>query len=657
MSGIFGIFFFDNRPVDPTNLGRMADRLVHRGPDGADVWYHGSVGLGHRRLYTTPESLHETLPLTGQAGQLVLTADARIDNRSELIPLLGLNDRPAGEITDSDLILAAYQKWGEACLNKLVGDFAFAIWDERQQQLFCARDPMGIKPFYYYHDQSVFVFASEIKGLFCLPDVPRRLNELKVADHLAEIFEDPNITFYQDIFRLPAAHSYIVRLDQRKITRYWAPDLSTTLKLDSDEAYTEAFREIFSEAVKSRLRSAFPVGASLSGGLDSSSIVGTARNLNSDNKNPIKTFSLIFPDLPLVDQKQLDERKFINAVLSQGGLDPHFIRADQLSPFEPVRKTSFNQTEPVIFPNQFLHQALFKSAQQQNARIYLDGHNGDATISHGDEYLIELARTGHWLKFFSQASAFAKKYGVKRRKVMWSYSFDPLIKAPMRRLIKGKCPESNEKLSKSLINQDFARTMNLKARMQALCKEQQALTQSTSEMHWLGMYTGLSFLWRETTDQSAAMFSIEPRYPFCDKRLVEFCLNLPAAQKLQQGWDRIIMRRAMNNILPREVQWRPRKANLSPNFNRKLLEYEQATLDDIITGNTDVISKYVNVSRLNENYEQYLSNPTSSHAIAVQLFGVGTLALWLQSANVADKKNDNITQKPTFVKNIKENPN
>src|SRR4028118_649697 len=164
MSAIAGIYYLDGRPVDCADLGRMVDTLAHRGPDGADVWCEESVGLGHRMLWTTPESLLEKLPLVDQTGNLVITADARIDNRDELIEVLGLTDHPAEKITDSQLILAAYERWGDRCPEYLLGDFAFAIWDRRQQQLFCARDHMGVKPFYYYHSDRLLVFASEIRS-------------------------------------------------------------------------------------------------------------------------------------------------------------------------------------------------------------------------------------------------------------------------------------------------------------------------------------------------------------------------------------------------------------------------------------------------------------------------------------------------------------
>ena len=203
MSAIAGIHYLNERPVDFADLGRMVDILAHRGPDGADIWSEGSVGFGHRMLWTTPESLLEKLPLVNQRGDLVITADARIDNREELIAALSLAECRFEKITDSHLILAAYEKWGETCPEHLLGDFAFAIWDKRNQMLFCARDHFGVRPFYYHHcPRRMFAFASEIKALLCLSEVPNRLNEVRVGAYLEVMLEDKIITFYGDIFRL-----------------------------------------------------------------------------------------------------------------------------------------------------------------------------------------------------------------------------------------------------------------------------------------------------------------------------------------------------------------------------------------------------------------------------------------------------------------------
>ena len=330
MSAIAGIVRLDGAPADRANLDRMLERLAHRGPDGHGSHIADSCGLGHRMLWTTPESLHERLPLTDSTGDLTLTADARIDNREELCSLLSA----PSTVTDADLILQAYARWGERCPERLLGDFAFALWDARRGLLFCARDHFGVKPFYYHHRPGrLFAFASEIKGLLVLSEVPRRLNETRVADYLVPLLEDKEITFYEEIVRLPPAHRMAVTREGVRMEQYWAPDPEREIRMKSDGEYAEAFREIFTEAVRCRLRSAFRVGSMLSGGLDSSSIVCVARELLAKNGGgKLHTFSAIFPDVP-----ECDEREYIDEVIAGGGLEPHLVRGDQLKLLTPPR--------------------------------------------------------------------------------------------------------------------------------------------------------------------------------------------------------------------------------------------------------------------------------------------------------------------------------
>ncbi len=282
MSGIVGLYYLDSQLAQPEVLRRMLEAVAHRGSDGADIWYKDSVGLGHRLLWTTRESLLENMPEASEDDNFVITADARIDNRDELINLLELNN--PDKITDSQIILAAYQKWGDDCPDKLLGDFAFAIWNQKQQKLFCARDHFGVKPFYYYSSESVFAFASEIKAIFALSEIPRIINEERIGDYLIGNFEDLTITSYKNVFRLPPASRMTVSPESINVESYWSLDPSKETRFSSDEEYAAKFLEIFTEAVRCRLRSFSNVGSMLSGGLDSSSITCLARKLLPEEK-------------------------------------------------------------------------------------------------------------------------------------------------------------------------------------------------------------------------------------------------------------------------------------------------------------------------------------------------------------------------------------
>jgi asparagine synthase (glutamine-hydrolysing) len=185
VSGLAGIYHLDGRPVDRAALCPMLDALAHRGPDGGGQWIDGAVALGHRLLGTTPQSLGEPQPFVDQAAQQCITLDGRVDNREVLLRALGRGGERCRGGGDAELVLRAYQQWAEGCLGRIVGDYAFVLWDGRRGRLFCARDPLGMKPFYYYHDGRVFLWGSELRSILLDAAVPNQPNEGMIAEYLA----------------------------------------------------------------------------------------------------------------------------------------------------------------------------------------------------------------------------------------------------------------------------------------------------------------------------------------------------------------------------------------------------------------------------------------------------------------------------------------
>ena len=206
-----------------------------------------------------------------------ITADARIDNREALLAALDRPGADAALLPDSTIILAAYARWGPACVEKFLGDFSFAIWDPRERTLFCARDHFGVRPFIYCQTDHFLAFSSEIGGLLALADVPRRIDEFQVLEYLSAYYEDTSSTFYRDIRKLPPAHGIVVKNGALSKRRYWTLAHPPDRRPKSDAENIETFRDIFIEAVRCRVRSSGAVGAALSGGLDSSSVALAAR--------------------------------------------------------------------------------------------------------------------------------------------------------------------------------------------------------------------------------------------------------------------------------------------------------------------------------------------------------------------------------------------
>lgn len=642
MSALVGLYFRDGKPVAPDRLDAMLESMEHRGSDSMGTWHRESVGLGQRMLWTTLEALRETLPLVDSRARLCLTADARIDNRAELLALLDFNGRPPSEIADSELILAAYEKWGDECPARLLGDFAFAVWDASRQRLFCARDHFGGRQLYYYSSPQLFACATEIKALLTLPEAPRRLNEARVADYLLSLFEDKTATLYEGVYALPPGHSLIVEATGARAPRpYWSLDPTREIKFKTDAEYADRFLEIFTEAVRCRLRcnNTGALGSALSGGLDSSSITCVARKLLAEEGSSssggggktLHTFSAVYDEVP-----ECDERRYINTVLAQGGVEAYFGHPDRLSPLTDWENGDCGADEPLWNPQMTLHWALYEAARKQGVRVFLDGFGGDFVVAHGGTRLTELARGGRLLAAVKESNALARRSGYSSRHILWRRVVVPLAPAPLRRAWRTlrRREATSSWLAGIPLRADFARRIGLPERVAALCGERAQPVRSLRQQHWLDLRSGLYPFALGVDDRTTARFGIERRHPFTDKRLVEFCLALPARQKMQNGWTRSVARRALANILPVEIERRMSKTDHSPNFNRGLLTKDRVILEDMIfLVKKGRIAEYVDAGQYLEIYRRYLSRADNSDGFI--LWRIAALALWLQRAGFA----------------------
>lgn len=624
MSAIAGILFFNNADADKRHLEGMLSSMAHRGPDGCDTWSEGPIFLGHLMLHTTPESLHEHLPQS--IDNLAITADARVDNRDELLAqLFPRNDYPT-EISDSELILHAYRRWGEECANRIIGDYAFAIWDQKKQQLFCSRDHIGVKPFYYHLSKSSFAFASEPKAILSLPWAVQEINEEAVANYLLLIAADRKITFFKDIYRLPAAHAMKICDGSAKISRYWSLDPNKELKLSSDKEYADAFRKVFFEAVRCRLRSAFPLGAQLSGGMDSSSVVCSASKIiEKEGSRRLFTFSAIFPDTP-----ECDERQYIEEVTSHlnAKVDPIYVRVDQLSPFAGFEEMLRDQGEPFHVLNMYMLYGLGSAARQKKVRILLDGFEGDIVVSHGLFLLIELTRSLRLLDLYQEIKGAHKVRNVPYRKILLTYCLKPHLPEVVLKL--GRHQSGNKIDNRDqMINADFGRRLNLNEKIINVAQSLSPQPHNLRVDHYQSLSGGLIQYILEEIDRFASAFSLECRHPFFDRRVMEFCLSLPPEQKLRRGWTRWVLRQGMSGVLPLKIQWRPAKTYMGVNFRKNAQSSDKGFLREVIFGESGCFEDYLNIEALQQAYIKFESDPSKDNAKS--LWAPVTLALWLKS--------------------------
>ena len=626
MSAIFGFVSLNGQPATVDLLERMRNRLAHRAPDGSSLFFQGPVGLGQGMLCTTPESRDETLPLVHPQRSIVLTADARIDNRDDLLRQFGL---PA-TTTDGTLILAAHEKWEDESPAHLLGDFAFVVWDSFRRRLFAARDPSGTRPFYYYYRPgSLFAFATEIKALFCFPEIPRKLNERRIADYLADIAHlDSSATAFEEIFRLPAAHRLTVDASGITLSRYVSFDPSNEIRLPSDAAYAEAFLEIFTEAVRCRLRSNTPVGASLSGGMDSSAVVCVARKLLAEaSAPPLHTFTQLFDNVP-----ESDERQFSEAVCAQGAVVHHRIYPEKVDPLADLLETSERQDDLSAYWMPSLTTMICREAAGAGVRVLLDGVDGDTTVSHGTAYLDELFRTGRWRRLADEIGDLAKTMGTSRWRMWVDLIIKPAAPLALHRAwarLRGHYPTYWDVMP--FIRPDFQRRFDLSKRMYAFQSGAgvRRLARSARTAHMSDMDSELFPLSFEGQDPSEAVFSVEFRHPFRDWRLMEFCLALPPTQKFRRGLTRVVMRNAMASFWPEAVRQRTRKVDFNPVLAWLWEKYTRPQMGQFLSEASKHLEPYVDVTALRRYHDT--TDPRIFYARQGWLFWrVIILAIWLQ---------------------------
>lgn len=378
----------------------------------------------------------------------------------------------------------------------------------------------------------------------------------------------------------------------KKKWKYWALNPKKELNLGSDKEYSEKFLEIFSEAVKCRLRSHSPMGSMLSGGMDSSSIVCTAKHvLGNKSQEPFYTFSNIFDKV-----SESDERYYINHVLSKYDLQPQFILGDDISPLHDMEKVMWHVEGPTLAPNLFLTWSIYSQAQKK-LKVILSGYDGDTTLHrHGPGFFVEYALKLHWIRLLKEVNAVSKVYDMPQSQLFWRSLIIPLISPPLTK-IRDFFNRKSYWEQESIINQDFAHKTNAYGRKKAL-NEKLSNLKSSKAHHYYNLSSGLLQEALEELDKLSAAFSIETRYPFFDKRLIEFSLALPPEQKLFDGWDRIILRRAMVNILPEKVQWRKEKSDLSPIFSRNMTLFEKNRINRMISVDSNLIREYIDINKI-----------------------------------------------------------
>ena len=401
MSALAGRVNLDGRPVEEGPLRRMLEVQHNRGPGSKRIWIKGNVGAGHAALSLADRTVY---PFVSEDAGIALVADARLDNRDELASLL---DTPVPPDQDGPLLLAAYRRWGSDCCLHLRGDFAFVLWDAREQRLFGARDHFGVRSLFYHHAPGRhFAFSSEIKGFWQWSDIPKKLDEVRLVEAIQMADTDAARTMFEGIRGVPAGHTFTLSARGLQFSRYWAPEAGDDWQAPNDAAYAEELRARFMTAIERRLRGTDAVAAELSGGLDSSSIACAARDIRrAHNGPPLDTLSLRYPEFP-----EADEGSYIEAVLAGGHFNPHYMNGGGRSTLTDIERVFERIDDPSLVAANHHHVWMrFELAAECGMKAVLTGHDGDTIVGHGFERYYELARAGEWETFRAEAARFEQR--------------------------------------------------------------------------------------------------------------------------------------------------------------------------------------------------------------------------------------------------------
>lgn len=574
MSSICGFFQLSNITEGNINISNMVNAMNHWNADDTGKWSTSSVSLGHLMLHNSKESLEEKLPFYDTEAKICITSNARIDNRAELSKIFGIRIKDIDNNADSWFILEAYKKWGNDCPKYLQGDFVFAIWDETNKKLFCARDRLGVKPFYYYYNDKIFAFASEIKGILSLPEINASINKQWIGDFLMGIRLDRHTTFYENILKLEPAHILTIQAGDKHLRNYWELDTTTEIRFSKESDYVEAFLEKYQKAIDSRLRSKWRISCELSGGLDSSSIAALCQPKLQKSKSGLITFSDVMPlNLPKGMPKPIDDRALISEVIDFVGIkDYHFMSRDDKSLLNAMDDSIKIQDEP---PREFLNiffDHIMEKAQKMESRVLLSGLGGDDVVSSfGHFYHEELFLTGNWRELRKDVLLRSKKWNhsvTKKMSLVIINAMTNLLGLENKwDLFKSKAQRLSyeDKVSKAGLQAEFAKTFNIRERYNQKLRVGLEGSNTREKMAFRINYPS-NFINRLECGAHATLHrKLEYRYPLLDIQLIQFFTSIPATERNKNGERRYFFRNAMKGIIPANViDYRNSRGNTTP---------------------------------------------------------------------------------------------
>lgn len=579
MSGFAGVFHLDGAPVDRAWLETMLKFLAFRGPDGSQVWLSGGAGLCHTLLRTRAET--DGRPqITSLDGNTWIAGDVRVDDRETLFAKLPVPIQTLKNCCSAELVLHAYAKWGEACVEHLLGDFSFVIWDARRKRVFAARDHLGVKPFFYAQVGQCLLVSNTLDCIRQIPIVSNELNEHAIGDFLiVGMNHDPSTTFFSAIHRLPAAHKLIAETSGLRTARYWSPPIDEPLYYKETSDYVDRFNDLVRAAVRDRLPDG-PLGIFMSGGLDSPAVAATAVQLGATPTAFTSVYDRLIPD---------EERYYSGLVARHLGIPIDYnVRDDEPWGWEPG-SAPIHTAEPTSNPLELDASRQYFKRISQHTRIFFFGDGPDAALQY--EWRSHLAYVNHQRRWGRLGRDLALHFKAFKR-----VPLVPTLPRMWRERMSNQ-PNWYDESIPPWLSPEFESRLRLRERLAELKSE--GLSPHPIKPKSYASFTG-DFPMCGGGNNGYAGIAIEELHPLGDLRLVRFLLTVPAIPWCREKY---LIRAALKGVLPETVRLRPK----APLVGFPYLERARRSQPNELSP-TAVLDRFVDLSKLpkwpGENREQ-----------------------------------------------------
>ncbi|HET6979418.1 MAG TPA: asparagine synthase-related protein [Pyrinomonadaceae bacterium] len=550
MSALGGIFNFGNNPppVDRPKLAALGKLLAVRGPDGGGEACNAHVGMTYRAYHTTYESQFEVQPIVTTDGHM-LTWDGRLDNRDDLIAELFIGPPRERFITDAEIVLTAYQRWGEKSFARLIGDFGMALWNPHVKTLFLVRDVLGTRPINYYLNREGIVWSSELLSLLDVAEVPREVDEEYIAGFLSR-YPPWGRTPYKNVFGVKPQHFVSVTQDgQFQETSYWALDPNRVVHYARDEEYEEHFLHAFNHGLKQRLRSHRPVFIEVSGGLDSSSIACVSDRFVKDREvqaSRMELISYLYDESPTAD-----ESEFIKCIEQHLGRTGHHLKESQYPVLAHLNHAPTAAPNGVDAFAEYYH-GLRETMDHDDARVLLSGEGGDQMLCSSDDpspELCDLLVQGKYLTLHKRLQVWSTALKRPYSWLLWQRTIIPTLPGSFQLNLVNTIPP--------WFDSKFVARAHLKERMNS-CPDHYGFRLPSSRDQSLGFISVVNHI---ALGYRRDRLNPEIRYPYLHRPLIEFLQAIPFEQRVRPGETRSLLRRALKTSLPERIARRRTKGN------------------------------------------------------------------------------------------------